>query len=83
LITTTHGGRKRRQKGDPVPPIPNDQVSIYERALRIPDFCRRYGISRSTAYKLKAQGKLRIVKIAGRAVVPIESAEALLVTEAA
>jgi predicted DNA-binding transcriptional regulator AlpA len=50
----------------------------YERALRVPEFCRRYGISRSTAYKLKREGKLQIVRIAGRAVIPVDSAEALL-----
>jgi predicted DNA-binding transcriptional regulator AlpA len=61
-----------------VPVIPSDQRSIYERALRVPEFCRRYGISRSTAYKLKKEGKLQIVRIAGRAVVPVDSAEALL-----
>jgi predicted DNA-binding transcriptional regulator AlpA len=58
-------------------------ISIYERALRVPDFCRRYGISRTTAYKLKKEGKLQIVRIAGRAVVPVDSAEALLKAEAA
>jgi predicted DNA-binding transcriptional regulator AlpA len=61
----------------------NEQTSIYERALRVPEFCKRYGISRTTAYKLKAQGKLQIVRIAGRAVVPVDSAEALLKTVAA
>ncbi len=63
--------------------MPNDQISIYERALRVPDFCKRYGVCRTTAYKLKAQGKLQIVKIAGRAVVPVELAEALLKATAA
>ena len=66
-----------------MPSILSDQTSAYERALRIPEFCRRYGVSRTTCYKLKAQGKLQIVKIAGRAVVPVESAEALLKAEAA
>lgn len=54
-----------------------------ERALRVPEFCRRYGISRSTAYKLKKDGKLQIVRIAGRAVIPVDSAEALLKAEPA
>jgi predicted DNA-binding transcriptional regulator AlpA len=60
-----------------------DASSTYERALRVPEFCRRYGISRSTAYKLKKDGKLQIVRIAGRAVVPVDSAEALLKAGAA
>ena len=55
-----------------------DATSTHERALRVPEFCRRYGISRSTAYKLKKGGKLQIVRIAGRAVMPVNSAEALL-----
>jgi predicted DNA-binding transcriptional regulator AlpA len=62
---------------------PDGQVSASVRALRVPEFCRRYGVSRTTAYKLKSQGKLQIVKIAGRAVVPVESAEALLKPQAA
>jgi predicted DNA-binding transcriptional regulator AlpA len=64
-------------------PISNEQTPVYVRALRVPEFCRRYGVSRTTAYKLKSQGKLQIVKIAGRAVVPVESAEALLKPQAA
>jgi predicted DNA-binding transcriptional regulator AlpA len=63
--------------------LPIDATAQRERALRVPEFCRRYGISRSTAYKLKRDGKLQIVRIAGRAVVPVDSAEALLKAEAA
>jgi hypothetical protein len=33
------------------------------RAYRIPDFCWRYGVSRSMAYKLAKEGRLRLVKI--------------------
>ena len=52
------------------------------RALRINEFCEAYGLSRSTAYKLIKEGKLRAVLIGGRRVIPVEAAEALL-TEAA
>jgi len=34
------------------------------------DACSALGISRATLYKLAAQGKIRLVKIAGRTVVP-------------
>jgi predicted DNA-binding transcriptional regulator AlpA len=70
-------------KGDQVLPISSNHTSVYERALRVPEFCRRYGISRTTAYKLKKAGKLQIVRIAGRAVIPVDSAEALLKAEPA
>ncbi len=52
------------------------------RALRVNDFCTAYELSRSTAYKLIKEGKLRAVLIGGRCVIPVEAAEALL-TEAA
>jgi excisionase family DNA binding protein len=48
------------------------------RAYRIPDFCWRYGVSRSTAYKLAKEGRLRLVKIGGRSLILHEDAEALL-----
>jgi excisionase family DNA binding protein len=48
------------------------------RALRVNEFCATYGLSRSTAYKLMKQGKLRTVLIGGRRVVPVDAAEALL-----
>ena len=48
------------------------------RAYRIPDFCQAFGVSRSTAYNLMAEGKLASVRIAGRRVILGDSAEALL-----
>ena len=48
------------------------------RAYRIPDFCWRYGISRSTTYALAKSGRLRLIKVNGRTLVLHEDAEALL-----
>jgi excisionase family DNA binding protein len=48
------------------------------RAFRVNDFCALYSISRSSAYKLMADGKLRTVRVGGRRLIPKESAEALL-----
>jgi excisionase family DNA binding protein len=48
------------------------------RAFRVNDFCALYSISRSSAYKLMAEGKLRTVRVGGRRLIPKESAEALL-----
>jgi hypothetical protein len=48
------------------------------RAYRINDFCRAFGISRSLAYVLIGNGKLRAVKIAGRTLIPADEAEKLL-----
>jgi predicted DNA-binding transcriptional regulator AlpA len=58
-------------------------AELARRALRINDFCRAYGISRATAYKLIARGRLRTVLIAGRRLVPVDVAEALLRPDAA
>ncbi|MEP6967566.1 MAG: helix-turn-helix domain-containing protein [Pseudomonadota bacterium] len=48
------------------------------RAYGVKDFCRIYGVSRSTTYNLIAAGKLRSVRIAGRRLIPTDAAEALL-----
>ena len=40
------------------------------RAYRIPDACRALGIGRSSLYKLASTGRLRLVRIGGRTVVP-------------
>jgi excisionase family DNA binding protein len=48
------------------------------RAFRIQDFCKTYGLSRSTTYKLMAAGKLRTVLVGGRRLIPVDAAEALI-----
>jgi len=48
------------------------------RAYRVLDFCKAFGVSRSTAYNLMASGKLRSVRVAGRRLIPADDAEALL-----
>lgn len=47
-------------------------------AITISEFCRAYSISRSSFYKMKNLGKIRTVLLAGRHLVPVESAESLL-----
>jgi excisionase family DNA binding protein len=44
----------------------------------VQDCCKAYGISRSTLYKLIAQGKLRSVLVGGRRLIPADAAEDLL-----
>ena len=48
------------------------------RAYGVRDFCKAFGVSRSTVYNLLASGKLRSVRIAGRRLIPADAAEALL-----
>ena len=48
------------------------------RALRISDFCRIYSLGRSSTYVLIKEGKLASVVIAGRRLIPVDAAEALL-----
>lgn len=48
------------------------------RAYRVLDFCRAFGVSRSTVYNLINDGKLPSVRIAGRRLIPADAAEALL-----
>jgi excisionase family DNA binding protein len=56
----------------------NKQPGLELRAYRINDFCRAYGFSRTTVYKLIAAGTLRTVLVGGRRLVPRDAAEALL-----
>jgi excisionase family DNA binding protein len=48
------------------------------RALRVNEFCKLYGLSRATAYKLMKTGQLRTVFVGGRRLVPVDAAEALI-----
>jgi excisionase family DNA binding protein len=48
------------------------------RAFRVQEFCKLYGLSRSSAYKLMEAGKLRSVLVGGRRLIPAEAAEDLL-----
>ena len=59
---------RRAPAGSPLPPArgPPDAP----KARRIPDACHAIGISRSMLYKLAGQGKVKLVRIAGRTVVP-------------
>lgn len=49
-----------------------------KRALRITEASERYGLSRSTIYKLIAAGRLRTVKIGGARRIPTDVMEALI-----
>ena len=48
-----------------------------KRAYRINEAVAAYRLSRSTLYKLIAEGNLRTVKIAGRRLIPRDAIEAL------
>jgi excisionase family DNA binding protein len=61
---------------------PNDN-SQPPLALRVKPFCQRIGISPATFYKYVNLGKIRVVKIGGRTLVPAAEVERLLSGEAA
>jgi predicted DNA-binding transcriptional regulator AlpA len=48
------------------------------RAWRVNDFCRLYGISRSTLYNMKNKDEIKLIKIGGRTLVPASEGERLL-----
>jgi excisionase family DNA binding protein len=47
-------------------------------ALRLPDFTRVTGLSRSKAYEMMASGELRAIKVGGRRLIPYAEAERLI-----
>jgi Helix-turn-helix domain len=51
-------------------PQRSDYTPLPPKARRVADACSALGISRATLYKLSLQGKVKLVKIAGRTVVP-------------
>jgi excisionase family DNA binding protein len=58
--------------------LPTTAIATERRALRINEYCARYGVSRSTTYKMIGRGQLRLHKIGGRSLIKVEDAEALL-----
>jgi predicted site-specific integrase-resolvase len=48
-------------------------------ALRVRDFCQRIGISSSTFWVLVKSGKIRVIRISGRTLVPFSEIERILV----
>jgi excisionase family DNA binding protein len=48
----------------------NTNVTDQRRAFRIKDFCALCSVSRSSAYKLMGEGKLRTVRVGGRRLIP-------------
>ena len=67
-VTGRKPTRRRAPAGSRLPPArgPPDAP----KARRVPDACRAIGISRSMLYKLAGQGKVKLVRIAGRTIVP-------------
>jgi excisionase family DNA binding protein len=56
----------------------NTDRTTDRRAFRVKEFCALYSVSRSTAYKLMAEGKLRSIRVGGSRLISKEAAEALL-----
>jgi predicted DNA-binding transcriptional regulator AlpA len=48
------------------------------RALRIPAACSTWGMGKSLLYQLAREGRIRLVRIAGRTVVPASEIERLV-----
>lgn len=55
-----------------------DGRAIKPVALTIPTFTKMFGIGRTTAYSLIREGRLERVRIGGRTLITMASAEALL-----
>jgi excisionase family DNA binding protein len=51
---------------------------VEAKALRVNDFCRAFGLGRSTAYKLIAEGRLKSVTVGKRRLILKASADDLL-----
>lgn len=56
----------------------NEVPSIQPLALSITDACRALSLGRTSLWKLSREGKLRVVKISGRTLVPRSEVERLV-----
>lgn len=52
-----------------------EKEKIKKRAITINEFCKAYSIGRTSAYDEIKVGRLRIVKVGKRTLVPIDNAE--------
>jgi len=59
-------------------PNPTNPEAEKPFAYRVKPFCQRVGISPATFYKYVGLGKIRVVKIGGRTLVPAAEVERLL-----
>ena len=55
-----------------------EKAQTEKRAYRVNEAVAAYRLSRSTLYKLMAEGTLRTVKVAGRRLIPRDAMEALI-----
>jgi excisionase family DNA binding protein len=62
--------------GDPLNTKPPSDVDV--RAYRVDDAAKAYGLSRSTLYKLLAQGRLKSTLVGRRRLILRDSLDALL-----
>ena len=53
-------------------------MEIEKRAFSVNEFCRRYGVGRTTAYEEIKAGRLQVVKAGKRTLVPFDAAESWL-----
>jgi excisionase family DNA binding protein len=60
------------------PGIPQQPDPFMRRACRIHEACVALGISRSTLYKLVAEGKLRLIHLGGRSLIPATEIDRLI-----
>jgi excisionase family DNA binding protein len=51
-------------------PSSNNDLSVRPDCWRINDAAKKLSVSRSTLYSLASEGKLKLVKIAGRSLIP-------------
>ena len=61
----------------------DEQAPVARRALGILEAAKAIGVSRSSLYRLRAQGRLDTVKVGSRRLVPVEAIDALLEKAAA
>jgi excisionase family DNA binding protein len=58
--------------------LPRESGPAGKLAYRVPEACHLLGIGRTSLYELVRDGKLKLVKIAGRTLVPHSELERLL-----
>jgi predicted DNA-binding transcriptional regulator AlpA len=66
------------QEGHTVTKVVKKQADAPQLAIRVPDFCKRIGLSRSTFWKYHKLGRIRTVSLGARVVVPADEVARIL-----
>jgi excisionase family DNA binding protein len=77
IMPSRHAGGNPENAGSSGPPLDNVSTAFRPLLVSVDEARRMIGLGRTKLFELIASGKLRVVKIGGRTLIPVEALEAL------